>query len=43
MFKYIVALGILLASAAGTSHCDHAKDHARSHGHGGRIAAPAAP
>ena len=39
MFKYIVALGILLASAAGTSHCDHAKDHAKSHGRGDKIAA----
>ena len=41
MFKYIVALGILLASAAGASHCDHGKDHAKPHGHGGQIAAPA--
>ena len=42
MFKYIVALGILL-TAAGAAHCDHAKDHGKSHGHGGKIAAPATP
>ena len=37
MFKYIAALAIVCGIAAGTSHCDHAK----SHGHGGQIAAPA--
>jgi hypothetical protein len=36
MLKYVLALAIVLGIAAENSHCDHAK----AHGHGGKVAAP---